>query len=407
MQKEVAIIGGGIVGVSTAYNLLKKHSDLRITIIEKEDEIGKHQSSHNSGVIHCGLAYKPDSLKAKLTSRGTSLLKEFADEHNIPYDQCGKLVVATSVEEVPALNKLYDQGRKNGLKDLKLLNQQEAKEIEPHVKAVAALHVPEEGIIDYKEVIMALKKCIVNANGRFLLNTTVENIYKKHDKWTIKTQKQDFHFDYIINCCGLFSDKVAKLTGKKSDVKIIPFRGDYYRIKPERKHLVKNLIYPVPEAKFPFLGVHFTRTMAGHIECGPNAVLATAREGYKLTDFSFSDIWDTLTYVGFWRFVFRYPTHCFREFGSTLLKRVFYRRLKKMIPELKESDLESGGVSGVRAQAVTKQGELLMDFLVMTGDGDLHVLNAPSPAATASLAIGEYITNKWHEAFASQSVSQS
>lgn len=381
---NIIILGGGIVGLSVAYKL-STNKNLNITVIEKENELGKHQSTNNSGVLHCGLYYKPGSLKALLSVDGIQQMTNFCIEHNIPHEICGKLVVSTNQEESIKLNELFDIGTKNGLKNLKKLNRQQMIKIEPNVGGIEAIHVPQEGIVDYKKVIDKLSQIITNNGHSIKFNSKVVNI--KNNK--VHTNTNSYEYDILINCTGLYSDRISKLTTKIKS-KIVPFRGEYYKLKPESEYLVNNLIYPVPDPKYPFLGVHFTRLINGGIEAGPNAVLAFSREGYKLSNINLFDIFDYITFNGFWKFIFKHKYMCLKELYQSINKKQFTKALQKLIPIIKEDDLIEGG-SGVRAQAMSDTGELIQDFEIVIKNNVCNVINCPSPAATSSLAIADYI----------------
>jgi L-2-hydroxyglutarate oxidase len=384
---RIVLIGGGIVGLATAFRLGQKFPAAEITVLEKESAVGQHQSSHNSGVLHAGVYYKPGSTKARLAVRGIRQMIDFCQRNNIPHDVCGKLVVATDESELPALHNLFERGQQNGLRDLRILQSEQMKEIEPHVHGVAAIHVPEEGIADYPAVCAALSQQI---RGRVLTSTRVLRLQQRGASWVVETTAGAFECDLLINCAGLHCDRIAQLAGLPREVRIVPFRGEYYHLKAERQFLVRNLIYPVPDAKFPFLGVHFTRMIHGGIEAGPNAVLAFAREGYRKRDINVSDLFDALAFPGFWAFVRKYPRMCFDELRRSFSKRLFCGALQKLVPEITLSDIEPGG-AGVRAQALDSSGQLIQDFRILRHANSVHVLNAPSPAATASLAIAEEI----------------
>jgi (S)-2-hydroxyglutarate dehydrogenase len=390
---RITIIGGGIVGLATALRLTQKLRDASITVLEKESSVGRHQSSHNSGVLHCGLYYMPGSLKARLAVTGIRQMIAFCQEHGIAHEVCGKLVVAATSDDVPRMNDLYERGQRNGLTGLRKLGCEEMREIEPHVGGVAAIHVPEEGIADYPSVCKTLVRCLAAAGGRVITNAGVHGLRRMGSQWIAQSSAGDFESDYIVTCAGLQSDRVCSMAGGKPELEIVPFRGEYYKLKPERQSLVRNLIYPVPDPRFPFLGVHFTRLIHGGVEAGPNAVLAFAREGYRKTDFSARDFIGTLTYPGFWHFFAKYPRVCWNELRRSFSKELFCRSLQTLVPEIQSEDLAPGG-AGVRAQAISPQGEMIQDFRFVAGDHALHVLNAPSPAATASLAIGEEIANR-------------
>lgn len=384
---RIVLIGAGIVGLATAFRLGQKFADADITVLEKEPAVGQHQSSHNSGVLHAGIYYKPGSTKARLAVRGIRQMIDFCQRNNIAHDICGKLIVATDHGELPALHSLFERGQQNGLRGLRILQPEQMKEIEPHVRGVAAIHVPEEGIADYPAVCAALSQQI---HGRVLTSTRVLRLQQRGTSWIVQSTAGDFESDLLINCAGLHCDRIAALAGLPREVRIVPFRGEYYNLKPERQFLVRNLVYPVPDAKFPFLGVHFTRMIHGGIEAGPNAVLAFAREGYRKRDINVPDLYDALTFSGFWAFVRQYPRMCFDELRRSFSKQLFCRALQKMVPEITIDDIEPGG-AGVRAQALDASGQLIQDFRILRHANSVHVLNAPSPAATASLAIAEEI----------------
>jgi len=395
---RITIIGGGIVGLATAFRLGQQLPNASLTVLEKEAEVGQHQSGHNSGVLHCGLYYKPGSMKAKLAVTGIRQMIGFCQEHGIPHEVCGKLVVAARPDEIPRLNDLYERGHQNGLTGLRKLGVSEMREIEPHAGGVAAIRVPEEGIVDYPAVCKTLVLCLAAAGAKVVTRAGVTRLrrlstHSPGAQWIAQTPAGDFESDYIVNCAGLHCDRVCSLAGDKPELQIVPFRGEYYTLKPERQYLVRNLIYPVPDPRFPFLGVHFTRLIHGGIEAGPNAVLAFAREGYKKSDISARDFIGTLTYPGFWRFFQRYPRVCFDELRRSFSKELFCKSLNALVPDVRPEDLAPGG-AGVRAQAITPGGQTLDDFRFVKSDRALHVLNAPSPAATAALAIGQEIAKE-------------
>ena len=391
-RKRVIVIGGGIVGLATACKLSRRCPSARVTVLEKEDKVCAHQSGHNSGVLHAGLYYKPGSLKARLAVSGVQEMVAFCREHAVPHEICGKLVVAADGSEVPRLRALHERGSQNGLEGLRLVNREQMREIEPHVGGVAGLHVPQEGIVDYAKVCEAMRTEIESKGGSVVLGAKVTSLELKNGEWRIGTTKGDHAADFLINCAGLHCDRVSELAGEKREVRIVPFRGDYYQIRPERQHLVRNLIYPVPDPQFPFLGVHFTRLIHGGIEAGPNAVLAFAREGYRKTDIKLADLWDALTFSGLWRFLAKHKRMSWEELRRSFSRRLFCESLQKLVPEVRAEDLSPGG-AGVRAQAMSPDGNLVQDFCLLNRERALHVLNAPSPAATASLAIGEEIAN--------------
>jgi len=391
-SERVIIVGGGIVGLATAYRLNERFPGVRITVLEKERAVGRHQTGHNSGVLHCGLYYKPGSVKARLAVTGIRQMVEFCGQHAIPHEVCGKLVVATEESEIPRLQALEERGRANGLEGLCRLEPAQMREIEPHVGGAAALRVPQEGIVDYPAVCATLVSLLAARGAQVMTGMRVNRLERKGNGWLARTGTGDFEGDFIINCAGLHSDRVAEMAGERREVRILPFRGEYYKLKPERQSLVRHLIYPVPDPRFPFLGVHLTRLIHGGIEAGPNAVLAFAREGYRKTDFNARDLFDALTYGGFWRFLRRYPATAWYEMRRSFSRELFCRALQRLVPEMRPDDLATGG-SGVRAQAISPAGELVQDFSLIARPNALHVLNAPSPAATASLAIGAEIVS--------------
>jgi L-2-hydroxyglutarate oxidase len=396
-MKQVAIIGGGILGLAIGYELSISHPNFKVTLFEKEGGIGKHQSGNNSGVLHCGLYYQPGSLKAKLAVDGIREMIAFCEKNQIKYEVCGKIVVASDDRQIGLLDNLADRGAKNGLKGLKFLNPQELKQREPNVRAKKTLLVPEEGIVDYKQVMEVMAEYILNSGGQIYTNNKVLGLATSYEKTTLlKTEKSEQAFDLVINCSGLFSDRTyTSLTSKKSPIKIVPFRGEYMHIADEYKDLVNHLIYPVPDPKYPFLGVHFTRMINGGREVGPNAVLALKREGYKNTDFSLNDTFDSLTYKGFLNFFAKNTSFAMGEFLSSLSKSSFVAKSKKLIPDVEEYMFVKGGTAGVRAQAISPQGELIMDFNIIKENNQIHILNAPSPGATASLSIAKYIIQNY------------
>jgi L-2-hydroxyglutarate oxidase LhgO len=395
---KVAIIGGGIIGLATAFELLQRFPHLHLLLLEKESGPGRHQTGHNSGVLHCGLYYKQGSAKARLAMQGIRRMVEFCAQHNIPHELCGMIVLATDGSELPALHALLERGRANGLDGLQLLSREQIAEFEPHAAGVAALRVPQEGIVDYTAVADAMAREIQTRGGEIAFSAEVTGL-RNASGWNIQTTRGEFQADFIINCAGLHCDRVSHKAGVRDATRIVPFRGEYYRLTPGREHLVRNLIYPVPDSRFPFLGVHFTRLVHGGIEAGPNAVLAFAREGYRRTDFSIRDTVETLTYRGFWRFLLRYPAMCWEEFRRSYSKDLFCLSLQRLVPEIRREDLSTGG-SGVRAQALAPSGELVQDFHFVRQERALHVLNAPSPAATASLAIADEIISRAQDAIA-------
>jgi len=387
---RVVVVGGGIVGLAAAFRIQQRMPDARVTVLEKEPQTGRHQSSHNSGVLHCGLYYKPGSKRARLAVRGIQQMVEFCQEHRIAHDVCGKVVVATSADEVPRLHALYERGIQNGLTGLSLLNPDELHEIEPHAGGIQAMHVPQEGIADYPVVCETLADLVRNQGGEIITSARVTSLHRDAGGWRVVHTAGETSCDFLVACAGLYSDRVAQLAGRKRDIRIVPFRGEYYLIRPERQFLVRNLIYPVPDPRFPFLGVHYTRRIVGGIEAGPNAVLAFAREGYSKRDVNLGDLADALAFPGLWRFLGKYGRTCWDEIRRSFSRELFCRSLQRLVPEIGPDDLIPGG-SGVRAQAMSPEGSLVDDFHFVQGDRELHVVNAPSPAATSSLAIGEEI----------------
>jgi len=384
------IVGGGLVGLGTAWQLLRSGRGRQLTLLEKESRVGAHQSTHNSGVLHAGLYYKPGSLKARLAVKGIREMTAYCVERKIPHEICGKVVVAVDESEVPRLRALEERGRANGLQGLRWLDQSALRAIEPHAAGVAALHVPEEGIVDYAAVCEALRADIAQMGGQIVTGAEVRALRKTDGGWTARTTAGEYAGDFLINCAGLQCDRVCRMAGEEPADRIVPFRGEYYHLRAQSAHLVRSLIYPVPDPKFPFLGVHFTRLIGGGIEAGPNAVLALAREAYRKTQWNVRDMADALTFPGFWKFLATHPTMAWEEGIRSLSKKLFCHSLQRLVPDLREQDLSPGG-AGVRAQAISPSGELVQDFSLVHGERALHVLNAPSPAATASLAIGRYI----------------
>ncbi|HKI77539.1 MAG TPA: L-2-hydroxyglutarate oxidase [Ignavibacteriaceae bacterium] len=387
---DIAIIGGGIVGTATALHLLKK-GNYKIVILEAEDHLAAHQTGNNSGVIHSGLYYKPGSLKARNCTTGREMMYRFCEENNIKHDKCGKLVVATNKNEVASLDELERRGKENGLKEIKRLSKEKLKEFEPHVNGIEGLFVGETGIVDYKDVVDAYSKLIKENGGEIKTNSRFKSLRKDGSELILETVSGEIRTKFLVNCGGLQSDRVAKLCGVEPGLQIVPFRGEYYKIKKEKEHLVNNLIYPVPDPKFPFLGVHFTRMINGGVEAGPNAVLAFKREGYKHSDISIPDILGMITYTGFWKMAAKHYKMGFHEFHRSFSKEAFVKALQKLIPEIQYDDIYREG-AGVRAQALEPDGKLVDDFRIIEGNKMVHVLNAPSPAATASLSIGETIS---------------
>lgn len=390
MNYNIIVIGGGIVGLATAWQLIKKNPALKIALLEKESGVARHQTGNNSGVIHSGIYYKPGSLKALNCIRGYDLLIDFCREHDVPFELCGKIIVATDAGEIPLLQNIYNRGIENGLSNLKKLTESELKEHEPHVAGVQGLFVPQTGIVDYRLVSEAYLKQVQAAGVSVFFHSKVTGITTRNNKHEVVTEGQTFTGDLVISCAGLYSDKVAGMTVPNLNVKIVPFRGEYYKLSKEKEYLVKNLIYPVPDPNFPFLGVHFTRMARGGVEAGPNAVLAFKREGYKKTDINLMELGETLLWPGFQKVAAKYWRTGLGEMYRSFSKAAFTKALQKLIPEIQQGDLVEGG-SGVRAQACDRTGGLVDDFLIYETAQAIHVCNAPSPAATSSLAIGETV----------------
>lgn len=388
-----AIVGGGIIGLAVAYQLTKTYPDAKITLFEKESEVGQHQSGHNSGVLHAGLYYKPGSLKAKLATTGIRRMVQFCQENGILHERCGKLVVATEGDEIPRLKELLARGEANGLQGLRWCGPEQIREREPHVAGLAGVEVPEEGIVDYPAVCRKLVELIRAAGGRVLTGAGVRSMKPQGRGWLIQAGEHEVEASFIFNCAGLQCDRVLELAGETRAARIVPFRGEYFMLTPEGASLVKHLIYPVPDPKFPFLGVHYTRMIHGGVEAGPNAVLATAREGYSWRKFVAADVADVFTFPGFWKFLRKYPSMAFYEVKRSLIKEEFCKSLQRLIPAIELKHLTPGG-AGVRAQALSPDGTLLQDFDFVLRQNALHLINAPSPGATASLAIADYLIDQ-------------
>ncbi|HEX8546713.1 MAG TPA: L-2-hydroxyglutarate oxidase [Cytophagaceae bacterium] len=390
MLYDIVVIGGGIVGLATAMKLKQSNANLKVALLEKEPALALHQTGHNSDVIHSGIYYKPGSLKAINCIRGYHQLIDFCEKHEIKYDLCGKIIVATEESELAALENVYQRGLENGLTGIKKINGEEIKQYEPHCSGIAGIHVPHTGIIDYKQVTAKYADIFQSLGGEIHLNHRVKGIINKSTNSEVITENKSFETKLIINCAGLFSDRIASLTQKDIEVRIIPFRGEYFELKKEKHHLVKNLIYPVPDPAFPFLGVHFTRMVDGGVEAGPNAVFAFKREGYKRTDFDLKDFTDSISWPGFRKVALKYWKTGLGEYQRSFSKSSFTKALQKLIPEIQESDLVPGG-AGVRAQACDIKGGLIDDFMILQQGNSINVCNAPSPAATSSISIGQTV----------------
>lgn len=391
-KHNIIIIGGGIVGLATALKIKQKNAQLSVLLLEKEGKLAQHQTGNNSGVIHSGVYYKPGSLKAKNCIDGYNQLLKFCDEEGVPYELCGKVIVATDKSELSTLSMIEERGFQNGLKNLKRLTGEEVNEHEPYINGIAGIHVPQTGIIDYTAVSLKYAEKFKELSGEIQLGQKVEDIQVQNGKSIVITNKESFEADLIVNCAGLYSDKIAQFTSRKLDLKIIPFRGEYFMIKPEKQYLIKNLVYPVPDPNFPFLGVHFTRMINGGIEAGPNAVLAFKREGYRKTLFNLAELGESLAWPGFQKVAAKYWKTGFGEMYRSFSKAAFTKALQKLLPDITEDDLTPGG-AGVRAQACDRNGGLIDDFLILEEESAINVCNAPSPAATSSLSIGDHVSD--------------
>ena len=395
---DITIVGAGIVGLATAMALVKHRPDLKLLVLEKENRVAAHQTGNNSGVIHAGLYYKPGSLKAQMAVEGARSMIEFCREHGLPYELCGKVVVAIKEEELPRLEELYRRGTANGVPGLVKISKDQIKEHEPHAIGIAGVWSPNTGIVDYKAVCQKYTEIVKQGGGEIRLNTRVTGIEQRAKELVIHTADNEVHARTLINCGGLQSDLIAKMMGQTQGVRIVPFRGEYYELAPESRKLVHGLIYPVPDPRFPFLGVHFTKRINGAVEAGPNAVLAFAREGYKKTDLSLGDMAGLLTFPGFWVMGAKYWRMGLGEMYRSWSKRAFAKALRTLLPELGMEDISPGG-AGIRAQAMDNKGNLLDDFSIVEAHNAIHVLNAPSPAATASIVIGRAIADKALDTF--------
>ncbi len=394
---DYSIIGGGIIGLSTAMALTKRFPAAKIIVVEKENGWAHHQTGHNSGVVHSGIYYKPGSLKAKFAKEGNAAIAAFCKEHGIAYERCGKVIVATEERELPHLDELLKRGIRNGL-EVERIDGQRLKEIEPHVNGIAAIRVPSCGITDYKEIANTFARLIEKAGGTLQLGITVESISETDSEVVLETNKGTIRSKYMINCAGLQSDRMTKVAGIQTDVKIVPFRGEYYELVPEKRHLVNHLIYPVPNPDFPFLGVHFTRMANGEVHAGPNAVLAFKREGYTKKDFNVKDMMEVLRFRGFWKMAVPNMKEGMKEYIRSYSKQAFLKSLQRLIPELTLDDIKATH-AGVRAQAILDDGNMVDDFLIVPGKRSLHICNAPSPAATASISIGQEIADRAESMF--------
>lgn len=389
---DVVVIGAGIVGLATAYRLQQRYPDFRVVVLEKETSVAKHQTGHNSGVLHSGIYYKPGSLKAQNCRAGKAAMEAFCAEHSIDYEICGKVIIALDESELPAMQTIYERGQENGVK-CELIDKARLNELEPHAAGIAAIHVPEAGIVNYGQVCEQLATLIRAAGGELVLGARVTGFRDTADEKVVLSTAGDYPARWVVNCAGLYCDRVTRMSGTKPDAKIVPFRGEYFELKPEKFHLCKNLIYPVPDPSFPFLGVHFTRMIEGGVECGPNAVLAFAREGYTKSAIHLGELFESLTYGGFLRLALKYWRTGCGEMWRSFSKKAFVKALQRLMPEIQVDDMEAAP-AGVRAQALTPQGALVDDFLIQDSERVVNVGNAPSPGATASLNIGNYIVDR-------------
>ena len=389
---DLAVVGGGIVGLATAYSFSERFPGRRVVVLEKEPTVGSHQTGHNSGVLHSGIYYKPGSLKSKNCRDGKQAMQSFCEREGIAFDVCGKVIVAVDETEIERLGAIYERGQQNGVQ-CEIVDQDRLRELEPHTNGVKAIHVPEAGIVNYRRVSERLSGIVTERDGEVICKARVFRIDERNETVVIESAAGTIEADWVVNCAGLHSDRVATLSGHAAEAKIVPFRGEFYELKPEVHHLCRNLIYPVPDPSFPFLGVHFTRMIDGGVECGPNAVLAFAREGYRKTDVNLRDLTESLTYPGFLRLAFKYWRMGAGEMWRSFSKAAFVKALQRLMPEIRSEDLTPAR-SGVRAQAVARDGSMVDDFLIQQSGRIVNVNNAPSPAATSSLNIGKLVVDK-------------
>jgi L-2-hydroxyglutarate oxidase len=393
MQKaKVIIVGGGIVGLATAYQITEQFPGLRVLVLEKEPAVGQHQTGHNSGVLHSGIYYKPGTLRARNCRAGKLAMEAFCAQHSIPYEICGKVIVAVDQSELPQLDRIYERGQQNGVQ-CAIIDANRLREIEPHTAGIKAIHVPEAGIVNFRRVAERLAEIICERGGQVLNNTRVLGVRRDSEELIVETDHGEFAGEQVVTCAGLHADRITKLTGEPLASRIVPFRGEYYDLKPEMHYLCRNLIYPVPDTKFPFLGVHFTRMIDGGVECGPNAVLAFAREGYRKSDINLRDLTEALGYSGFRRLAMKHWRTGMGEMWRSFSKAAFVKALQRLLPEIRSEHLVPGR-AGVRAQALTPDGNLVDDFLICEGDRVINVCNAPSPAATSSLNVGKLVVEQ-------------
>lgn len=398
MNHDVIIVGAGIVGLSSAWKLARKYPDINITVLEKEDHVAAHQTGNNSGVIHSGIYYKPNSYRARNCVDGRHQLVDFCEEHGVDYEICGKVIVATSEEEIPRMEKIYHTGTVNGIEGIRIIDADEIREVEPYVRGLKAIHVPCSGIVDFTGMCEKLRELLEARGQQVLLGQEVRDVHRRNGDLEVRTGSDTFRSKYLVNCAGLHSDRVAESAGISTDVQIVPFRGEYYELKEHARHMVNGLVYPIPDPDFPFLGVHFTKMVLGGVECGPNAVLAFKREGYTRTSFDLEDTIETVNFPGFWKLASRHWRKGMDELYRSFSKRAFVRGLQKLIPSIEAKDLEAAP-AGVRAMAMLPDGEILDDFRFEQTRREIHVLNAPSPAATAGLAIGDEIVRRAQQTF--------
>jgi L-2-hydroxyglutarate oxidase len=391
-QADVAIVGGGIVGLATAYRLAQQFPGKRIVILEKEADLAHHQTGHNSGVLHSGIYYKPGSLRAHNCREGKKAMEAFCEEEEVPYDVCGKVIVAVDESELPRLERIFARGQANGV-CCEMIDRSRLEELEPYAAGIAGIHVPESGIVDFKQVCRRLAEHVTRVDGTILTNAKVTAIDQRNGRIALASTAGNVEADYLVNCAGLQSDRMAKMSGEKTQAKIVPIRGEYYELRPAAYHLCRNLIYPVPDPKFPFLGVHFTRQIHGGVECGPNAVLALAREGYRKTDINLRDVVESFSYIGFLRLAARNWKMGLGEVWRSVSKRAFVAALQRLMPQIRSEHL-CPAPAGVRALALQPDGNLVDDFVIQESERIVNVLNAPSPAATASLNVGRLIVEK-------------
>jgi len=389
---QVAIVGGGIVGLATAYRLTQEHPHVRALVVEKESSVGAHQTGHNSGVLHSGIYYRPGSLKAKNCRIGKEAMERFCASEDIPYDICGKVIVAVDESETPRLENIFERGQQNGVK-CEIIGPERLKELEPHAAGLRAIHVPEAGIVNYRRVCERMAEIVRQHDGRIVCGARVKALHPLKKSVVLHTSRGDYETDYVVNCAGLHCDRVTRMSGQKPQAQIVPFRGEFYELKPEVQHFCKNLIYPVPDPSFPFLGVHFTRTIDGAVECGPNAVLAFAREGYRKLDVNAWDLCESLTYPGFLRLAAKYWRVGAGEMWRSFSKAAFVNGLQRLMPQIRSEHLTPAR-AGVRAQAIAGDGSMVEDFLIQQTDRIVNVENAPSPAATSALNVGTLIVEK-------------